>query len=273
MSTIVFFHAHPDDEALSTAGTMALLSESGDRVILVVATRGEEGEPVPGILKDGEPLEERRTLELIKSANILGVARVEFLNYRDSGMIDTPSNSNLDCFWQANVEEASLRLADILREETVDLLVIYDPNGGYGHPDHIQVHRVGTHWADQIGIENIRWTTLNRDSIKKTIELAIETTPDEGLAGIGDDLEERKQRVEEESFGSAESEITHAINVSDFIEKKRAAISAHRSQIDEESFFLQIPDDQFVNVFGTEWFINPKESRKENETFKSNLFN
>ena len=127
MSTIVFFHAHPDDEALSTAGTMALLSESGDRVILVVATRGEEGEPVPGILKDGEPLEERRTLELIKSANILGVARVEFLNYRDSGMIDTPSNSNLDCFWQVNVEEASLRLADILREETVDLLVIYDP--------------------------------------------------------------------------------------------------------------------------------------------------
>ena len=165
MSTIVFFHAHPDDEALSTAGTMALLSESGDRVILVVATRGEEGEPVPGILKDGEPLEERRTLELIKSANILGVARVEFLNYRDSGMIDTPSNSNPDCFWQANVEEASLRLADILREETVDLLVIYDPNGGYGHPDHIQVHRVGTHWADQIGIENIRWTTLNTDSI------------------------------------------------------------------------------------------------------------
>ena len=197
MSTIVFFHAHPDDEALSTAGTMALLSESGDRVILVVATRGEEGEPVPGVLKDGEPLEERRTRELIKSANILGVTRVEFLNYRDSGMIDTPSNSNPDCFWQANVEEASLRLADILREENVDLLVIYDPNGGYGHPDHIQVHRVGTHWADQIGIENIRWTTLNRDSIKKTIELAIETAPDEGLAGIGDDLEERRQRVEE----------------------------------------------------------------------------
>ena len=71
MSTIVFFHAHPDDEALSTAGTMTLLSESGDRVILVVATRGEEGEPVPGILRDGEPLEERRTEELIKSANIL----------------------------------------------------------------------------------------------------------------------------------------------------------------------------------------------------------
>ena len=212
MSTIVFFHAHPDDEALSTAGTMTLLSESGDRVILVVATRGEEGEPVPGILKDGEPLEERRTEELIKSANILGVSRVEFLNYRDSGMIDSPTTSNPECFWQADVEEASLRLSNILHEEDVDLLVIYDPNGGYGHPDHIQVHRVGTHWANQIGIENIRWTTLNRDSIKKTIELAIETAPDEGLAGIGDDLEERRQRVEEESFGSAESEITHAIN-------------------------------------------------------------
>ena len=200
MSTIVFFHAHPDDEALSTAGTMTLLSESGDRVILVVATRGEEGEPVPGILKDGEPLEERRTEELIKSANILGVSRVEFLNYRDSGMIDSPTTSNPECFWQADVEEASLRLSNILHEEDVDLLVIYDPNGGYGHPDHIQVHRVGTHWANQIGIENIRWTTLNRDSIKKTIELAIETAPDEGLAGIGDDLEERRQRVEAVSY-------------------------------------------------------------------------
>ena len=94
MSTIVFFHAHPDDEALSTAGTMTLLSESGDRVILVVATRGEEGEPVPGVLKEGELLEERRTEELIKSANLLGVARVEFLNYRDSGMIDSPTTSN-----------------------------------------------------------------------------------------------------------------------------------------------------------------------------------
>ena len=161
MSTIVFFHAHPDDEALSTAGTMTLLSESGDRVILVVATRGEEGEPVPGILKAGEPLEERRTEELIKSASILGVSRVEFLNYRDSGMIDSPTTSNPDCFWQANIEEATLRLSNLLCEESVDLLVIYDPNGGYGHPDHIQVHRVGTHWADQTGIENIRWTTLN----------------------------------------------------------------------------------------------------------------
>ena len=273
MSTIVFFHAHPDDEALSTAGTMTLLSESGDRVILVVATRGEEGEPVPGVLKEGELLEERRTEELIKSANLLGVARVEFLNYRDSGMIDSPTTSNPECFWQANVEEASLRLSDLLQEETVDLLVIYDPNGGYGHPDHIQVHRVGTCWADHIGLANIRWTTLNRDAIKKTIELAMETTPDEGLAGIGDDLKERRQRVEEESFGSAESEITHAINVSDFIEKKRAAISAHRSQIDKDSFFLQIPNEQFVTVFGTEWFINPKEARKENEPFKCDLFN
>ena len=273
MSTIVFFHAHPDDEALSTAGTMALLSESGNRVILVVATRGEEGEPVPGVLKEGELLEERRTEELIKSADLLGVARVEFLNYRDSGMTGSPSTSNPECFWQANVEKASLRLADLLCEETVDLLVIYDPNGGYGHPDHIQVHRVGTFWADQIGLKNIRWTTLNRDSIKKTIELAMETAPDEGLAGIGDVLEERRQRVEEESFGSAESEITHAIDISDFIEKKREAISTHRSQIGEDSFFLQIPNDQFVNVFGTEWFINPKETRKENEPFKSNLFN
>ncbi|MEC7809942.1 MAG: PIG-L family deacetylase [Actinomycetota bacterium] len=273
MATVVFFHAHPDDEALSTAGTMAALSVAEHRVILVVATRGEEGEPVPGVLREGELLEERRTEELIKSANLLGVERVEFLNYRDSGMADSPTTSNPECFWQADPEEATKRLGDILKDEKVDFLVIYDPNGGYGHPDHIQVHRVGTLWSEQVGIENIRWTTLNRDAIKKTIELAMRETPDEGLAGVGEDLEERKKRVEEGSFGSAEIEITHAIDVSDFIDKKRESISAHRSQIDENSFFLKIPDEQFLTLFGTEWFINPKETRKENEPFKANLFN
>ena len=273
MATVVFFHAHPDDEALSTAGTMAALSASGHRVILLVATRGEEGEPVPGVLREGELLGERRTEELIKSANLLGVERVEFLDYRDSGMMDSPTTSNPECFWKADLEEAVSRLDQLLQGETVDLLVIYDPNGGYGHPDHIQVHRVGTLWSDQIGIEEIRWTTLNRDAIKKTIELAMRETPDTGLAGVGEDLEERKKRAEEGSFGSAESEITHAIDVSDFIDKKKDSISAHQSQIDEDSFFLKISDEQFSAVFGTEWFINPKETRKDNAPFKANLFN
>ena len=109
MATAVFFHAHPDDESLSTAGTMALLAEAGHRVVLVVATRGEEGEVVPGVLADGEALGDRRTTELHTAADLLGTARVEFLGYRDSGMADSPTNNNPDCFWQADVDRATDR--------------------------------------------------------------------------------------------------------------------------------------------------------------------
>jgi len=136
MATAVFFHAHPDDESLSTAGTMALLAEAGHRVVLVVATRGEEGEVVPGVLADGEALGDRRTTELHTAADLLGTARVEFLGYRDSGMADSPTNNNPDCFWQADVDRAADRLGAILSNEQPDLLVVYDRNGGYGHPDH-----------------------------------------------------------------------------------------------------------------------------------------
>ena len=272
MATIVFFHAHPDDEALSTGGTMSLLSDQGHRVILVVATRGEEGEPVPGVLKEGEILGERRTNELIESARLLGVSRVEFLGYRDSGMVGSDTNENPDCFWQADVEEASERLHLLLKNEDTDFLVIYDPNGSYGHPDHIQVHRVGTLWSEKTNLKNVRWATLNRDAIGKTIELAIESNAEKGLAGIGDDLEERKQNVEEGSFGSAESEITHAVDVSGMVHKKRASISAHESQIDEDSFFLKLSPEHFELVFGTEWFIDPQKLRLKNEPFRTELF-
>ena len=271
MATAVFFHAHPDDESLSTAGTMALLAEAGHRVVLVVATRGEEGEVVPGVLADGEALGDRRTTELYNAADLLGTARVEFLDYRDSGMADAPTNDNPDCCWQADVDRAADRLRAILSNEQPDLLVVYDQNGGYGHPDHIQVHRVGTRWAAAAGVGTVRWVTLNRDAIREPIESAIASGAADGLAGIGEDLEERRRRAKEGSFGSAAADITHAVAVGPFLDRKRAAIATHASQLPADSFFLSIPAEQFARAFGTEWFIDPESPRRPGAPFRTDL--
>ena len=267
MSTIVFFHAHPDDESLASAGTMARMADEGHRVVLVVATRGEEGVPVPGVLADGEALGDRRTAEVNEAASILGVERVAFLDYRDSGMADDPANGHSECFWQATVESAAARLDEVLVDEDVDLLVIYDPHGGYGHPDHIQVHRVGTHWAvHRVDVGHspvrVRWVTMNRDIIRASVDVAMaeveaaiaagqETWSDQAL------LEMRRERAESDSFGLPDAEITHGIDVMTVLDRKRAAIRAHASQIAEDSFFLAMPDAAFAMAFGREWFVNP----------------
>ena len=143
MATIVFFHAHPDDEAIATAGTMAALSDAGHRVVLVTATRGELGEIPEGLLAEGESLADRRRAELTEACRVLGVARQTYLDYLDSGMAGEATNDRPGSFAAADVDEAAAALAGILTEETADVLVTYDEHGGYGHPDHVQVHRVG----------------------------------------------------------------------------------------------------------------------------------
>src|SRR4051794_27564981 len=135
MATLVCFHAHPDDECIATGGVMAKAAKHGHRVVLVVATKGENGEVPEGFLDPGEALWQRRVKETEASAAILGAERVEFLGYVDSGMIDTPENHKPGSFWTADVEEAATRLATILREEQADVITIYDSHGGYGHPD------------------------------------------------------------------------------------------------------------------------------------------
>jgi LmbE family N-acetylglucosaminyl deacetylase len=129
MATAVFFHAHPDDESIATGGTMAKAAAAGHRVVLVVATRGEHGEVDDGFLPAGEALWQRREQETAASAEVLGVARVEFLGYVDSGMMGTPENDAPESFWQADVDEAAERLARILREEAADVLTVDDEYG------------------------------------------------------------------------------------------------------------------------------------------------
>lgn len=246
MATGVFFHAHPDDEAIATGGTMAKAKADGHRVVLVLATRGEHGEPVPGVLRHGEELWQRRVQETYRSAEELGVDRVEFLGYRDSGMMGEPSNDDPASFWQADVAAAADRLAAILRDERADLVVVYDDHGGYGHPDHIQVHRVGVEAARRAAVAKVYEATMNRDHILRGIE--------EG-AYAGDDFEDRRRRIEMDGFGSPEALITHAVDVSAFIDRKRASMMSHASQIAPDSFFLDMPPGVFARAFGVEWYI------------------
>ncbi len=251
MSTAVFFHAHPDDESIATSGTMMLAAEAGWRVVLVLGTRGEHGEPVDGVLDEGEPLGSRREAETRRSAEIIGAHRVEFLGYTDSGMIGEPTNDEPDCFWQADVEEAATRLAAILNDERAEVLTVYDDHGGYGHPDHIQVHRVGVRAAEIAGVDRVYESTMNRDRIRESFAQA----EAEGLEIEG--AEERREQMESEDdpFGTPEAIITHGVDVTAVLARKRQSMLAHESQIGPDSFFLKMPDELFAGAFGMEWFI------------------
>jgi LmbE family N-acetylglucosaminyl deacetylase len=243
MSTLVCFHAHPDDECIQTGGVMAKASDQGHRVVLVVATRGEVGEVPEGFLDPGETLADRRVLETQAAADVLGVHRIAWLGYRDSGMMGEPTNDDPRCFWAADVDEAAGRLAAILTEEDADVLTAYDPTGGYGHPDHIQVHRVGLRAAELAGTRRVYQTATNRDHIRRASELMTEVPEGLDLPDINDD------------FGQSEKIITARVDVSAYVDRKRRAMQAHPSQIGEQSFFLMMPPPMFEYAFGTEWFI------------------
>ena len=258
MATLVFFHAHPDDEAIATGGVMAKASAAGHRVILVTATRGEHGEVDDGFLEPGEQLWERRVKETAEAARILGVHRQEFLGYVDSGMMGTPTNDATESFWQADLDSAAKRLAAILTEEKADVLTVYDDHGGYGHPDHIQVHRVGVRAAEMAGTEDVFESTLNRDHILRLMEQAREAGELPEDAPSPEDIEHGEGDIDpaDPGFGMPESAITTFVDVKDMVDLKRKAMAAHASQISETSFFLAMPDDQFREAFGTEWFIH-----------------
>ena len=246
MATLVAFHAHPDDESIAMGGVLAKAAADGHRTVLVFATQGENGEVAEGFLDVGETLAERRVQETVRSAEILGVQRVEWLGYTDSGMMGTPENDHVESFWQADVEEAATRLAEILRQEGADVLTAYDSDGNYGHPDHIQVHRVGVRAAELAGTTHVFEGTINRDAVRRSVQAAMEAG-----ALPGDDV---PNPTELDTFGRPESLITTTVDVRDYVVQKRASMAAHASQISETSFFLAMPDEPFAEAFGHEWF-------------------
>jgi len=213
-------------------------------VVLVTATRGEHGEVVPGVLREGEPLAERRVAELERAAAVLGVARCEVLGYVDSGMMGTPENDRPGSFWRADLDEAAGRLAAILAEEQAEVLTVYDDHGTYGHPDHIQVHRVGVRAGEMAGVPKVYEATISRDHVRRlgTLrppEVAEEDVPDPDAIDLG----------------VSEDQITTVVDVTAYLDKKREAMAVHASQIPESSFFLSLPAEAFAAAFGQEWFI------------------
>ncbi|MEP7048370.1 MAG: PIG-L family deacetylase [Ilumatobacteraceae bacterium] len=251
MATLVFFHAHPDDEAITTGGSIARASAEGHRVVIVIATDGAHGE-VPDDLAEGESLVDRRRTEMEASGAALGAHRVAWLGYKDSGMTGWEQNSDPGSFMQAPVEEAARRLAAILRSEHADVLIDYDWHGNYGHPDHIKVHDVGHRAAELAGTKKVFETTMNREHIARLMLAA----RDAGAPMTDeDDFDPNAPADDGNPFGMAESELTHAVDVSAYVAAKRQAIRAHRSQVTDANYFLQMPDEAFAEAFGTEWFI------------------
>ena len=228
---------------------MRKAADDGHRVVLVVATRGEHGEVDDGFLAADEPLWRRRVVETQAAADILGVQRVEFLGYVDSGMMGEDTNEAPGSFWTAPIEEAAERLAAILREEAADVLTIYDDNGNYGHPDHIQVHRVGVRAAELAGITRVYQLTTNRDHLLRQMAMFAEQARAAGIELPGDG------EGDYSGMGKPESEITVAVDVTAYLAVKRAAMRAHASQIGDQSFFLTMPDEVFAASFGIEWGI------------------
>jgi LmbE family N-acetylglucosaminyl deacetylase len=247
MPTLVAFHAHPDDECLLQSGSLAKAAHDGHRVVVVYATHGEVGEMPDGLLAPGETVPERRKAEAMRSAEAIGVQRVAWLGYRDSGMMGTADNDDPACFWRADIDEAAARLAQILRDEAADVLTIYDENGNYGHPDHIQVHRVGARAAELAGTDHVLEATISREHIKQLIDAAAEAGEP-----IDDAPDFEDERV---VFGVPEAAITTVVDVGDFLDRKRASIEAHASQVHDTGPFLAMSPDVFRAALGKEFYI------------------
>ncbi len=245
MATIVAFHAHPDDEVLLTGGTIARLAAEGHRVVIVVACDGD--------VWDG-PDQGQRLDELRASAAILGAARAVHLGYADSGhgpvlFEDPPGRTR---FARADVGEATGRLAALLAEEHADLLLSYDPQGGYGHRDHVRVHQVGARAAGVAGVRVVE-ATVPREVVAQVARLLLLLR-----------LVTRHRLDEMRGYGMPRSAITHRVDVRAYAERKRAALAAHRTPVSGRGraarlfrALLRAPLPVFRVVCGTEWFAEP----------------
>ena len=246
--SVVFLHAHPDDEAIFTGGTMALLAAAGWRTVLVLATEGERGAASP-LVGPEVPLSVRRVAETAMAAERLGAARVEFLGYHDSGMAGDPANAALGAFAAASTGEAAERLRRILVEEQAAALVTYDEGGGYGHPDHVQVHRVGVLAAEQAGIATVYEATVDREYLHFVeSHLVVEASRSDGPPERGE------LGLAATGLGLSTVEIDCTVDVRAVLATKRQAMADHASQIPEACSAMRLPESDFAAVYGFEWY-------------------
>lgn len=260
-------HAHPDDETIGTGATMARYAAEGAEVTLVTCTLGEEGE----ILLDefahlaadrDDRLGDHRQTELASAMSALGVTDWRLLGgpgrFRDSGMIGTPANDKPGCFWRADLLEPATDLVAIIREVRPHVVVTYDDFGGYGHPDHIQAHRV-THYAIALAqsasfrpdlgpawsVPKVYWTAFPRSVLRAGIEAMRAQGQTDGFAAMDpDDL----------PFAVDDAVITTEIDASEYLPAKMAALRAHGTQVNVDGGFFALADNVGSQAFGTEYF-------------------
>ena len=239
-------HAHPDDEAISTGGVMMKAKAHGHRVVLVTATRGEVGEIYNMDPEASRPLlGEIRTEELKVAGEILGVDRIEFLGYRDSGMVDTADNKDPRSFHQARLDEAAAKLAVLIREERPDVVVTYAEDGVYGHPDHIKAYQVTNAALDLLEREGWAPKKLYYTAIPRSLMEAFASQMPE---------EAQRQNSNMRIAGTPDELVTTRIDVHDYVDQKRKAFGAHVSQNDPNSWFTTMASQIYELAFGTEYY-------------------
>ncbi|MFF4486674.1 PIG-L family deacetylase [Streptomyces sp. NPDC001544] len=256
--TLMAVHAHPDDEATGTGGVLARYASEGIRTVLVTCTDGSCGDG-PGGVKPGEPghdpaaVASMRRQELEASCEILKVSHLEMLGYADSGMMGWPTNDAPGSFWQTPVEEGAARLAELLLRYQPDVVVTYDENGFYGHPDHIQANRITmAALAMTAPTPKVYWTTAPRSMFQRFGEVMRE---------LGADWQEPDpaEAAAMAEIGLPEEEITTWVDTAAFGGQKFDALAAHASQ-GENIFFLKMGQQKFTELMGVETFVRVQDT-------------
>jgi len=256
---IMFVHAHPDDESITTGVTMAHYAATGAHVTLVTCTIGEEGEiHVPALAQleaaQADQLGGYRIVELERACAALGVTDHRLLGgagrYRDSGMMGLPTNEHSRAFWGADVDEAAGLLLEIIREIRPQVLVTYDENGFYGHPDHIQAHRVAmraVELAEPEGLApaKVYWAATPRSQIEQGFE-AFKDSADNPFEGV--------KTPSEIPFGTPDELIAACIDGRSYAGRKLAALHAHATQIPPKSWLFVMAGRFGDEALGTEHF-------------------
>lgn len=261
MPGLLAFHAHPDDETIAMGGTMAKYANQGIQVVVITATDGALGEVHN--YEDPEPVRARlgevRAEEISAALDILGVKEQEFLGYRDSGMMGWEENLHPNCFWQADPQAAAAKLVSKIRKYRPDVMTIYDPHGGYGHPDHINVHRIGID-AFYASDDVMRFPLADGEEPWRAQKLYMNAWPRRRMVAwaemrlcSGQIDQETAARMRQS--GVPDEMVTCWVNVEEFIDSKIDAIRAHRTQIPPDWSMLLVPDDRKAEVLGAEAFV------------------
>jgi len=249
---MLLVHAHPDDETINNGSTMAMYAALGADVTLVTCTRGEEGEVLVQDLAHlaahaTDSLGEHRVGELADAMKALGITDHRFLGegdrkYRDSGMMDTEPNNRPDVFWQADLELASDDLVKVIDEIKPHVLITYDEIGGYGHPDHIQAHRVAMRASEKSfwNIEKIYWNVMPRSVIQEGID---------AMKKIGSDFM-GAEKAEDLPFAKDDSFVHAMVDGNAYVEKKMDAMRAHSTQIEVDGPFFALSNNLGLQVWG-----------------------